>query len=29
VRKVEALKGVQVSEYQVVLRGRKARGRRA
>jgi Fur family transcriptional regulator, iron response regulator len=29
VRRVEALKGVQVSEYQVVLRGRKTRGRRA
>jgi Fur family iron response transcriptional regulator len=27
VRRVEALKGVKVSEYQVVLRGRRARGR--
>jgi Fe2+ or Zn2+ uptake regulation protein len=27
VRRVEALKGLQVREYQVVLRGRKARGR--
>jgi Fur family transcriptional regulator, iron response regulator len=29
VRRVEALKGVQVREYQVVLRGRKARRRPA
>lgn len=29
VRKVEALKGVSVREYQVVLRGRKARRRHA
>ena len=29
VRRVEALKGVQVSEYQVVLRGRRSRARRA
>ncbi len=29
VLRVEALRGVQVREYQVVLRGRKARGRRA
>jgi Fur family iron response transcriptional regulator len=29
VRRVEALKGLQVREYQVVLRGRKARGRDA
>ncbi len=29
VRRVEALKGVNVREYQVVLRGRKSRGRRA
>jgi Fur family transcriptional regulator, iron response regulator len=29
VHRVEALKGVRVSEYQVVLRGRRTRGRRA
>lgn len=29
VRRVETLEGVDVREYQVVLRGRKARGRRA
>ncbi|HEY6006281.1 MAG TPA: Fur family transcriptional regulator [Anaeromyxobacter sp.] len=29
VRKVEALRGVRVREYQVVLRGRKARKRKA
>jgi Fur family iron response transcriptional regulator len=29
VRRVEALKGVQVREYQVVLRGRKGRARHA
>lgn len=29
VRRVETLKGVSVSEYQVVLRGRKSRGRRS
>ncbi len=29
VRRVEALQGVQVREYQVVLRGRKTRGRGA